>query len=239
MPAKVIVVMSPKGGVGKTTTAVNIATAISNLNKKTLLIDANLETPHVAVYYGFVGFKYSLEDVLNERARIEEAIYTGDNPNFHLLPSRIAKSRNDQSAHKLININLYINKLRDKYDFILIDSKPSYDIEFIKLIKEANGLIISNPDITSIIEAKKLKQELKDNGISILGLVINKVNRKVNEQMKKEEIENLTGINNIWEIREDNKVYNALKLGIPLVLSSPKSFAARDINNIAKQIIKT
>ena len=75
MAAKIIVVMSPKGGVGKTTTAVNIATAISNLNKKTLLIDANLETPHVAVYYGFVGFKYSLEDVLNEKAKIQEAIY--------------------------------------------------------------------------------------------------------------------------------------------------------------------
>ncbi|MCL5976008.1 MAG: AAA family ATPase [Candidatus Parvarchaeota archaeon] len=238
MPAKIIVVMSPKGGVGKTTAAVNIATAISNLGKKTLLIDANLETPHVAVYYGFVGFKYSLEDVLNERTKIEEAIYTGDNPNFHLLPSRVAKSGTDRSAHKLININLYINKLLGKYDFIVIDSKPSYDIEFIKLIKEANSLIISNPDITSIIEAKKLKQELEDAGISILGLVINKVNTRIKEQMTKKEIEELTRISNIWEIREDNKVYNALKVGIPLVISSPKSFAARDINSIAKQIIR-
>ena len=238
MPARIIVVMSPKGGVGKTTAAVNIATAISNLGKKTLLIDANLETPHVAVYYGFVGFKYSLEDVLNERTKIEEAIYTGDNPNFHLLPSRVAKSGTDRSAHKLININLYINKLRDKYDFIVIDSKPSYDIEFIKLIKEANSLIISNPDITSIIEAKKLKQELEQAGINILGLVINKVNTRIKEQMTKKEIEDLTKINNIWEIREDNKVYNALKVGIPLVISSPKSFASRDINGIAKQIIR-
>ncbi|MGC8533038.1 MAG: AAA family ATPase [Candidatus Parvarchaeum sp.] len=238
MPASIIVVMSPKGGVGKTTTAVNIATAISNLGKKTLLIDANLETPHVAVYYGFVGFKYSLEDVLNERTRIEEAIYTGDNPNFHLLPSRVAKNGGDKSAHKLININLYLNKLRDKYDFIVIDSKPSYDIEFIKLIKEAKSLIISNPDITSIIEAKKLKQELEDAGIKILGLIVNKVNTRIKEQMTKKEIGELTKINNIWEIREDNKVYNALKVGIPLVISSPKSFAARDINNIAKQIIK-
>ncbi|MCW1294454.1 MAG: AAA family ATPase [Candidatus Parvarchaeum sp.] len=238
MPARIIVVMSPKGGVGKTTAAVNIATAISNLGKKTLLIDANLETPHVAVYYGFVGFKHSLEDVLNQRTKIEEAIYTGDNPNFHLLPSRVAKSGTDRSAHKLININLYINKLRDKYDFIVIDSKPSYDIEFIKLIKEANSLIISNPDITSIIEAKKLKQELEQAGINILGLVINKVNTRIKEQMTKKEIEDLTKINNIWEIREDNKVYNALKVGIPLVISSPKSFAARDINGIAKQIIR-
>ncbi|MCL4398664.1 MAG: AAA family ATPase [Candidatus Parvarchaeota archaeon] len=238
MPAKIIVVMSPKGGVGKTTTAVNIATAISNLNKKTLLVDANLETPHVAVYYGFVGFKYSLEDVLNERAKIEEAVYTGDNPNFHLLPSRVAKSGVERSSHKLINVNLYIKDLQDKYDFIIIDSKPSYEIEFIKLIKDANGLIISNPDITSIIEAKKLKEELDDAGISILGLVINKVNSRIKEQMTEKEIKDLTGIENLWKVREDNGVYNALRIGIPIVLSSPKSFAARDIMNIAKQIIR-
>ncbi len=238
MPAKIIVVMSPKGGVGKTTTAVNIATAISNLNKKTLLIDANLETPHVAVYYGFVGFKYSLEDVLNEKAKIEEAIYTGDNPNFHLLPSRVIKSSQDKSAYKLININIYLEKLRDKYDFIVIDSKPSYDIEFIKLIKEAKSLIISNPDITSIIEAKKLKEELDEAGIKIMGLVVNKVNSRVKEQMTEKEIKEMTGINNIWKIREDHGVYNALRQGIPIVLSSQNSIAAKDITNIARQIIK-
>jgi len=239
MAAKIIVVMSPKGGVGKTTTAVNIATAISNLNKKTLLIDANLETPHVAVYYGFVGFKYSLEDVLNEKAKIQEAIYTGDNPNFHLLPSRVIKSGQDKSSYKLVKINIFLEGLKDKYDFIIIDSKPSYDIGFIKLIKEANSLIICNPDITSMIEAKKLKEELDGAKIKIIGLVVNKVNNRIKEQMTDKEIKEMTGINNIWKIREDSRVYNALKQGIPLVLSSQKSIAARDIVNIAKQIIKT
>ena len=238
MVAKIIVVMSPKGGVGKTTTAVNLATAISDLNKKTLLIDANLETPHVAVYYGFVGFKYSLEDVLNEKAKIQEAIYTGDNPDFHLLPSRVIKSSQDKSMHKLIKINIFLEELKDKYDFIIIDSKPSYDIGFIKLIKGANSLIISNPDITSMIEAKKLKEELDMAGIKIIGLVVNKVNSRIKEQMTEKEIKEMIGLSNIWKIREDSKVYNALKQGIPLVISSQKSIAARDIINIAKQIIK-
>ena len=238
MPAKIIVIMSPKGGVGKTTTAVNLATAISLLNKKTLLVDANLETPHVAVYYGFVGFKYSLEDVLNGSAKLEDAVYTGDNPNFHLLPSRIAKKGGDKSAYKLVNLNLHLKKIINRYDFIIIDSKPSYDIEFIKLIENANCIIVSNPDITSIIEAKKLKDELDDAGIPILGMALNRTNSRIKEQVTEKEAKDLTKIENLWKIREDNTVYRALKTGIPIVMLSQKSAASRDLINMAKEIIK-
>ena len=238
MSAKIIVVMSPKGGVGKTTTSVNLATAISELNKSALLIDANLETPHVAIYYGFVGFKYSLEDVLNGRTEIENAIYMGDNPKFHILPSRVTRTEESRLPNKLININRYIEKIEDRYDFIIIDSRPSYEINFIKLIKNASSLIVSNPDITSIIEAKKLKEELENANINIIGLVINKVNNRIKEQMTEKETKDLMEIKNVWRIRDDKKVYNALKIGVPLVLSSPKSFAAKDITNLAKQLIK-
>ncbi len=238
MSSKVIVVMSPKGGVGKTTTAVNLATAISLLGKKTLLIDANIETPHVAVYYGFVGFKYSLEDVLNGNAKIEDAIYKGDNDNFNILPSRVAKKADEKTEMKLININAYLKDIENKYDFIIIDSKPSYDIKFIKLIKNAESLIISNPDITSVIEAKKLKEDLGNSLIKIKGLAVNKVNARIKEQMSVKEIKDLTGIENVWKIREDNSVYKALKIGIPMVISSPKCWAARDITAMAKEIVK-
>jgi septum site-determining protein MinD len=238
MSTKVIVVMSPKGGVGKTTTAVNLATAISILGKKTLLIDANLETPHVAIYYGFVGFKYSLEDLLNERVKLEDVIYKGDDENFHLIPSRVTNVAADRAANKLINMNVYLEQIKDMYDFIVIDSKPSYDIAFIKAIKNANSLIVCNPDITSIIEAKKIKEELDDSGIKIIGMIINKTNSRIKEQITVKEAEQLTKIGNIWKIREDNGVYNALRQGIPAVISLPKSEASRDITSIAKNIIK-
>ena len=238
MSAKIIIVMSPKGGVGKTTTAVNLAAAMANLNKKTLLIDANLETPHVAVYYGFVGFKYSIEDLLNGNAKIEDVIYTGDNPNLHILPSRVSKDIDDRSINKLINLNIYLKELEKIYDFIIIDSKPSYDITFIKLIKDAKSLIVCNPDITSIIEAKKIKEGLDATEIEAIGLVLNRTNTRIKEQIQDDAASDLTKIKSVFKVRDDNVVYRALHVGIPVVILSPNSLVARDITNIAKNIIK-
>jgi MinD-like ATPase involved in chromosome partitioning or flagellar assembly len=238
MQTKVIVVMSPKGGVGKTTVAVNLATAISSLKKKTLLIDANIDTPHVAVYYGFVGFKYSFEDLLNGNATIKDVIYTGDDPNFHILPSRVDNDTDELAKKKLVNMEKYLKLLEGIYDFIIIDSKPSYNIDFIENLKNAESIIVSNPEITSIIEAKKIKEKLDYSKIDIIGLILNKVNTRIREQVTKKEAEDMTGIQNIWRIREDQRVYLALKQGIPIVTCASKSPASLDIINIAKDVIK-
>ncbi len=87
MAAKTIVIMSQKGGVGKTTVSANLAAAIADMGKRVLLIDANVDTPHIAVYYGIVGYKYSLEDVLSNLVHVNEAIYKTSSPNLHILPS--------------------------------------------------------------------------------------------------------------------------------------------------------
>ena len=237
MVAKIIVIMSPKGGVGKTTISVNLATALSELGKKTLLIDANLETPHVAVYYGFVGFKYSFEDLLEGKAKIEDVIYKGENENFHLLPARVLKDSN-KVINKLVNINSYIKEVNERYDFIIIDSKPSYNIDFIKLINAANSLIISNLEITSIIEAKKLKEKLDEFNINVIGLILNKFNYHITEQITENEAADITNIKNVWKVREDNIVYRSLKYGVPVIISAPKSWISKDIVKIAKDLIK-
>ena len=74
--ARVISFVSGKGGVGKTTTAINVAQSLFDSGKKVILIDANVTTPNVGLHYSIKSSVSSLHDVLNGRIGIEKVIYT-------------------------------------------------------------------------------------------------------------------------------------------------------------------
>ncbi len=238
MVAKVIAVMSPKGGVGKTTTSVNIAATLASLGKKTLIIDANLETPHVAIYFGFVGYKYSLEDVFNSSVPVEYAIYKTDVNNLHILPSRVFKGRGDGNArYKIINLFYQIQKVERNYDFIIIDSKPSYDVDFVKAIRGISAIIVSVPEITAMIEARKLNDELRSSGVNVLGLVMNRYDRRIRDRVGEREASEITGISNTWIVPEDKSLYSALKQGLPVVLWDRKLASSRAFFELAGSLV--
>ncbi len=238
MPAKIITVMSPKGGVGKTTVSVNIAAALSVLGNRVLIVDANLETPHVAVYYGLVGYKYSLEDVLNGKIGIVNAIYKTDFPGLSILPSRVFKDKGDGNAkYKLINLFYHLNRISEDFDFIILDSKPSSSVDFLRFVKNVNTLLVSMPEIASIIEAKKLDYESRASGVNVLGLVLNRVNKKVKGAMSEDEIKKVLEIEKIWEVPDDLNVFEALKAGTPIVFQNKRSPASKGFNEIAKDLL--
>ena len=239
MAAQTIVIMSQKGGVGKTTVSANLAAAMADLGKRVLLIDANVDTPHIAVYYGLVGYKYSLEDVLSGLVHANEAIYKTGNPNLHILPSRVFKKRGDANAkYRVINLFHQINKLSTSYDFIIIDSKPAESIDFVKLIEAAEIIIVSTPDITSAIEAKKLTEESTLAGVNVQGLIMNRVNKRSSAHMDKTEIGNVVEAKRLWEIPEDIAVFEALRAGIPIVWYKKKSPAAKAFMTIVDSITR-
>ena len=237
MPAKIIAVMSPKGGVGKTTVAVNLAAALASIGKRVLIVDANLDTPHVAIYYGFIGYKNSLEDVLNGNVQVDEAVYKTENQNLHILPSRVFKNKGDGNAqYKIINLFHHLGKVVDDYDFLILDSKPSSNLDFIKLIKNPSTLIVSMPEIASMIEAKKLNEESVAAGVKVLGIVLNRVNKKISGHMNDAEVSRIVEAKNIWKIPEDANVFDALRKGIPIVWQNQKSPASRSFLELARDI---
>ena len=84
--AKVYVITSGKGGVGKTTTAVNLGAALNKFKEDVLIVDANLSTPNLGLHFGAPIVPVSLSHVLQGKAEIEDAIYEHSS-GLKLVPS--------------------------------------------------------------------------------------------------------------------------------------------------------
>ena len=74
--SRIIAVSGGKGGTGKTTSAINLAVAINYFRKKAIVVDCNITTPNVGIYFGCPVLPVTLHDVLNGEKEIEDAIYS-------------------------------------------------------------------------------------------------------------------------------------------------------------------
>ncbi|GAH84164.1 unnamed protein product, partial [marine sediment metagenome] len=86
---KIIVIASGKGGVGKTTTAINLATAMNYFGKDVLVIDGNLSTPNVGIHLNAPEVPVSLNHVLQEKAEPFEAVYEHES-GIKIMPASIS-----------------------------------------------------------------------------------------------------------------------------------------------------
>ncbi|MBL7914399.1 MAG: Sporulation initiation inhibitor protein Soj [Bacteroidetes bacterium ADurb.Bin397] len=145
--AKIIAIANQKGGVGKTTTAINLAASLAVLEYKTLLVDADPQANSTSgVGFDPRNVKTSIYECIVNDVNPRDIILSTTTPNLFLLPSHI-----DLVGAEIEMINLpnrermmkqVLDTIRDDYDFIIIDCSPSLGLVTINALTASNSVII-------------------------------------------------------------------------------------------------
>ena len=144
---EILAVVNQKGGVGKTTTCINLSASLSKTTRKVLLVDLDPQSnatrgcgvdPH--------GISTSINDLLLGRSSIDETIIQPDNIDFSLLPATPDLTEAEvmliSSEHKEYNLRNILSALNKEYDYIIIDCPPSLNILTVNALSAATGVLI-------------------------------------------------------------------------------------------------
>jgi chromosome partitioning protein len=142
----VIAIANQKGGVGKTTTAINLAAALAMRGRKTLLIDLDPQGNSSITFVDIRALQRSMYDVLGDGLALEEIILPSKVDNLELAPSRIslakleAKLVGEIDGHFKLKDKL--EPVRDRYDFVIIDTPPALGLITVNALVAATHLLV-------------------------------------------------------------------------------------------------
>ena len=238
MGARVIVITSGKGGVGKTTTTANIGAALAEKGHKVLLIDTDIGLRNLDVVMGLENrIVYDLIDVIEGRCRISQALIKDKRcQNLVLLPAAQIRDKNDVNVDQMKEL---ISSLKDSFDYILIDCPAGIEQGFKNAIAAANeAVVVTTPEVSATRDADRIIGLLEAAGIKNPRLVINRLRIdmvKDKNMLGVEDILDILAVKLLGVVPDDENVVISTNKGEPLVYKGD-SLAAKAFKNIASRI---
>ncbi len=231
---RVIVITSGKGGVGKTTSAINLGAALNHFGKDVLIIDGNLTTPNIGVILNSPEVPVSLNHILNKKADVYEAVYEHDS-GIKIIPSSI--SLKELKQIKTERLKNYKDHFKAIADYVIVDGAAGLGKESRDVIEMADELIIiTNPEIPAITDALKTIRLAEEQGKDILGVLITRV-RKDKIELQPETVREMLEVPILGMVPEDLCVKKSLNEKDAVIHTHPKSNASRAYKEIAANMI--
>lgn len=228
---KVIGILSLKGGVGKTSTVTALGDAMSDFNKKVLLVDGNLSAPNLGMHLNVIDPKVTLHHVLRGEANPIDAVHKLEN--FDMIPASLY----NRSQVNPLKLKDKLKGLKRRYDVIIIDSPPSLNEEAMGVMNASDAIfIVTTPDYPTMSATLKTIKIIKQRGLPVNGLIINKVYKK-NFELSTKDIENTAEVPVMAVLPHDVNILKAQSKFKSSTRYKPKSEGSDEYKKLAAALL--